>query len=253
MTLLLSNTPAQTRRRYVSDIVDIVGYSNIRAFYAPLPGEGLKTLDAVVPGRVWTHANDPGGRIVPRGNLWSLQFNGTSDYLTTPDADDLSIGNGAFSFFAALNVTDTATVRGIVNKASVNNREWEWRIHSTDAGLAAIYDDTTNTANNFRMSDAAITQGSWVTMGVTKTSASISASNMTLYQAGASIASTAADDQGGTVDVVANLGAAAEIGRLFAGNFFNGAMATVLVLATALTATQHSLLNERVRQAGIVT
>ncbi len=223
-------TPPQ--QRFIGDVGDIVGRKNIRAFYMPTMGEGLVVPDAIVPNRLWTHGNTPTGRIVPLGKAASLAFNGTSDYLTTPDADDLSFGNGtvdsAFSMFY-INTTDNPNVTLIDQSAG--------------AGVGTV-------------GNAVITQGSQISLGVTYTAVTggIGAGNdITVYQNGIAVAVT--PNNAGTYVSLESLASAILIGATQPSaktQFFVGLMSVVLLLQAALTAGQQATLTQRCREMGLV-
>ncbi len=252
-------TPPQ--QRFIGDVGDIVGRKNIRAFYMPTMGEGLVVPDAIVPNRLWTHGNTPTGRIVPLGKAASLAFNGTSDYLTTPDADDLSFGNGtvdsAFSMFFALNVTDTAGVRQIITKddPALSQREYDFYINTTDNPNVTLIDQSAG-AGVGTVGNAVITQGSQISLGVTYTAVTggIGAGNdITVYQNGIAVAVT--PNNAGTYVSLESLASAILIGATQPSaktQFFVGLMSVVLLLQAALTAGQQATLTQRCREMGLV-
>lgn len=255
MTMLLTRgvlTPSP-RARYIRDICDIFGgRANVRAFYLPSPNEGAVVADAVVPGRLWTHGNTPAGRITRKGNGAVLSFNGTSDYITAPDAADLSFGNGAadsaFSIFAVANVTDTAAARDIFTKEDFGGtqEEYTFAVSATDL-LSFTLVDQSAAVRPRRDSDAAITQGSWATFGGSYDGGggATAANGMALYQNGAVIASTATNNA--AYVAMENLTAPAEIGSQNAhtASFFAGSMGPLLLLAIAATLGQFAAAHRR--------
>lgn len=245
MTLLLENTPTQTRRRFIRDAVDIVGYANVRAFYVPQRGEGLKVPDAVVASRLWTHGTDPGGRIVRHGKLWALTFNGTTDYLTTPDAADVSFGNGtvdsAFSILSVVNITDTAGIRTILSKHTTSNREYYFEIFVDDKLYFQVTDESAN-AGSFKNIDAVIPAATWQTLGgsYSGVGGASAANGLTLYRNGAADAQTASSNA--SYVAMENLGAALEIGSqaAHAGGLYQGSLGPIIEVAANLSAAQQA-------------
>lgn len=247
------------RTRYARGVFAIVGQQNVRILWVPSDSEALVHQDLAVATRLWTHATSPRGRIKRVGALWGLDFNGTSDYLSTPDADDLSFGNGTvdspFSVFAAFNVTDTAASRQILSKHETGATEWRWNIASTDQNLLVVTDNSVP-AQAFRQTDAAITQGSWVTLAATYSAATggaTAANDMTMYQNGVSVASTATNS--GTYVAEESLTSAVLLGAIVPSapsSFFSGSMAAVLLVAGALTADQNLQLHNLSRSFGLV-
>lgn len=258
MTLLmLSDTPAQVRRRFVNNVADAVGRSNVRAFYLPSDTEGLTAPDQVVASRVWTHGATPTGRLSKLGKGTALAFNGTSDYISTPDAADLSFGNSSvdspFSVFAAVKVTDTANYRILISKddAAGSAREWAFYIDNADLLTLALFDQSVP-ASPSRASNAAITQGSWTSVGASydATGGATAANGMALYQNGAVLASTATN--AGTYVAMENLGQACLIGASQAtpSSFFQGLLG--MVLLANFSAAQHAQLTQLSRSYGLV-
>ncbi len=246
---------AGARRRFISDLKNVVGGANAKVLYMPSGGEGTTPVDGAVSTRVWTHATALGSRITKLGNGFALSFNGTSDYLSTPDANDLSFGNGAadsvMSIFSVVNVTDTAAARVVIAKeTTAPDTEWVFRVGATDLEVLLISDPSA-AVSAFRASDAAITQGSWTTLATSydATGGATAANGMTHYLAGALVASTATNNAsyvamengaGGTL-------IGAEVSATPA-NFFSGSIALVMVVAANLSASQHFQLNRLARK-----
>lgn len=246
------------RRRFINEVAGIVGLSNVRAFYLPAPNEGLAVPDAVVAGRVWTHGATPTGRLTPRGKATVLSFNGTSDYLSTPDAADLSFGTGAadaaFSVFSVQNITDTAAARQILSKYNTVDTEYRFGPFSTDAQLFAVYDNSVP-ANCFVLSNAALTQGAWSSLGGSYDGRGSGAgTGMAIYENGAVVASTVTNNSGGTYVAMEDKAGVLEIGSHTAHTaaFFSGSIALVLLVAGNLSAAQHAQLHQRCRVEGLV-
>lgn len=254
-SLVLRDTPLQHRRRFINDVAAIVGQGNIRAFYLPSETEGLTVPDAFVAGRVWTHAATPAGRLRKHGKGAALSFNGTSDYLSTPDAADLSFVEPAtMSAFAVFNVTDTAANRSLITKYTTSNGEYIWQVRGTsDAGWFLAVDESAAITVS-RATDAALTQGAWVTGGFSYSGAGGASAmdGVAIYQNGAAVASTPANSA--SYVAMENLAAGLLIGAMTAGaaNFFPGLMAMVLLVAANLSAAQQAALHQRCREYGMV-
>lgn len=249
-SLLLFDTPTQLRRRYVNNVADAVGRSNVRAFYLPSPTEGLTAVDQMVASRVWTHGATPTGRLSKLGNGTALSFNGTSDYITAPDAADLSFGNGSvdtpWSVFAMCNVTDSAAARMILSKYNTANFEYNFQITAADLPQALVQNGA---AFAFRPADAAPAQGVWQSYGSSYNQSpggATAANGITLYVNGAVIASTANNTAAGAYVAMSDLGAALEVGSSTAhtANFFLGSMAMVLLVGALLTTAQYAQLTQ---------
>ncbi len=250
-SLVLMDTALQRQRRLINALGGAVGLSTQRVLWTPGPTEGLTTVDGFVPSRVWTHGNAIASRLARQGNGYSLSFNGTTDYLTAPDATDLSFGNGAtdtpFSIIAVAKVTDTAGFRDLFTKSAAAAQEYALYIDSADQMNLALIDQSVP-AGPFRASNAAISQGSWAVFGATYSAATggaTAANDITLYQNGAVIASTATNV--GTYVAMENLTSAAEIGSqsVHSVNFYQGLLACVMVVQKNLLAADHLLIKQQ--------
>ncbi len=151
---------AGARRRFISDLKSVAGAGTARVLYMPSYGEGTTAVDGAVATRVWTHANTPVGRLSGLGRGVALSFNGTSDFLTCPDAADMSFTTGGMGIFAVVNVTNTAAQRNIIAKFDVTGtiREWSYAVSATDFGETRLYLESTDHPS-FRTTDAAVTMG----------------------------------------------------------------------------------------------
>ncbi len=239
---------AGARRRFISDLKSVAGAGTARVLYMPSYGEGTTAVDGAVATRVWTHANTPVGRLSGLGRGVALSFNGTSDFLTCPDAADMSFTTGGMGIFAVVNVTNTAAQRNIIAKFDVTGtiREWSYAVSATDFGETRLYLESTDHPS-FRTTDAAVTMGGWTTMGTTVANvagAGTAASGFVMYQAGAVVASTATEDAAFTAPEdttsIVWIGAQSATPAMF----FAGSMALVLVAATAFSASQHFQFNQ---------
>ncbi len=245
------------RRRFISDLKSVAGAGTARVLYMPSYGEGTTTVDGAVATRVWTHANTPVGRLSALGKGVALSFNGTSDMMSTPDANDVSFGTGAadtppFSFFAVVKVTDTAAARVIIAKDDNAGaaREWSIFVGATDLDTFQIFDQSA-AVSAARNSDAAVAQGSWATLSGSysvATGGATAANDITLYQNGAVVASTATNNA--AYVAMENLGMTCTIGSSQAtpSAWFAGSIALVLLVGANLSAGQHFQLNQLSRR-----
>ena len=233
------------RRRFIAQLPQVLGTVPIAGFL-PHRDDRLTSIDPW-SGRVWTAEATMEGRLFPQGRGTSLSFNGTSNILTTPDTNDLSFGNGtvdsAFSVLALANITNTAAFRVVVSKwnATGSAREWELFLVDTTDAMQFLIRDESAAVSVARTSDAAVTQGSFRLFGATYSAATGGATagnDMTLYQDGVAIASTATNS--GSYVAMENLGAAGIIGAQNAGAaaFFSGSQPLIVICSGARTAAQ---------------
>lgn len=248
LALRSATMPFRRRAQFIGAVLAIVGGANVRALYMPQAGEGTTVKDAY-SSRVWTHANTPNGRYSRLGNGWALAFNGTSDYLSTPDATDLTFAEPAVvSFFGVANVVDTATNRSMFTKSNTGETEYIWNIGTADQ-LKLFLQDTLGVVTITRTSDPTAPQGSWASYGTSYagTGGASAADGASNYVNGSLVASTSANSAGYTA--MSDKPAAGIIGAQNAGtaNFFSGSMAMVLLVAANLSATQHAQLTQLAR------
>ena len=249
-SLLLMDTDLQARRRFINNALDAAGRSNVRALWTPGPTEGLTVADGAVASRVWTHATTPTGRLSRLGRGYALAFNGTTDFLTCPDATDLSFGDGAtdtpFSVFALANVTDTAAARAFLAK----NGEWAFSINAADK-LQLQLVDLSVPAVPSRLQDTATTrQGTWATYSGTyskATGGATAGNDCTLYENGVLVPSTATNDP--AYVAMENGTAVGTLGALNAGAsaWVVGSLALILLVAANAPAAVHAQLTQAVR------
>ena len=233
------------RQRFILDVAQVVVVNNIRAFNLTQVGEGAVVLDAVA-NRSHTHINTPNGRISPLGRGASLAFNGTTDYLSTPDTADLTfIETATMSGFAVMNVVDTAANRDIFSKSTTSNTEYIWSsANGTDFPTFFAQDDSVAITVQ-RNANATLTHAVWCTQGFSYdgTGGATAMNGVTLFLNGAVNASTATNS--GSYVAMEDKAAAFLIGAQNAGatNFMNGSMAMQLLVAANLSAAQHAALN----------
>lgn len=247
-SLLFLDSPAQTRRRFIGNILDVVGQSNTRVLYTPDYAEGLTVVDGAVQTRVWTHGATPTGRLSALGKGYALAFNGSSDYLSTPDAADLSFGDGsvdtAMGMFAVINVTDTANGRNLITKwvAGSTAREWAWQLSTTDVIRFTVRDESAG-VSPVRDTDAATTQGSWAMPGLTYSGVGggTAMAGVTHYLNGAEVASTASEQA--AYVAMENTNSVVEIGAINAHTaaFLEGKLALIVVWLGGTAAQQAGL------------
>ncbi len=237
-------TPTEVREQFLGNMLAILG--DTRLLWTPKGSDTTTSLDESLTGRTMTYDATIASRLSALGLGYAVTFNGTSQYASTPDTANLSFGNSTvdqpFSIVALVNVTDTAAARDIITKfAGATSGEYAFRVAAGDTLVLAVYDDSTD-VQPVRTSNAVITQGSWVLFGATYSAATggaTAANDMTLYQNGVVIASTATNNASyvameDTTNVV-------EIGAALAhtANFFNGSMALVAVCQNNLDASDH--------------
>jgi hypothetical protein len=199
-SLILQDTPLQHRRRFVGGVIDVVGRSNIRAFYVPSPTEGAVALDEVIAGRTWTHANTPSGRITRQGNGFVVAYNGSSDLMTVPDANDLSFGDGTndspFSVVSMMRTPSIATGGSLLIKFATQ-LEWGFQIVTSKPRL--FMRDESVPVSTSRLADAALLDNRWYVLGASYSDVTGSATagdDMLHYVDGQVVASTATNNAG---------------------------------------------------------
>jgi len=228
----------------------------VRVLRIPSP-EDTTTNRFKPDGRVWTDSATIQGRITYQGNGILVEYNGTDQYASTPDEGTIPQGNGtidpALSLVCLANVTDTANNRVLMSKYSDTgpNREWLWRIDTTDKQSFLAYDESAS-AFQIRTADAATTHGVPRLFGMTYSGVggANAANGMTLYENGALVASTATPNA--SYVAMEDSAAALAIGVLSipggGAQFGQGSFGFVAVYAAALTAVQHKQVNDIKRE-----
>ena len=237
---VLMDTALQQRRRLLANLTGAVGSSNARVLWTPTATEGLTVTDAAVNSRVWTHATAPGPRLRALGKGFALSWNGTTDFMTAPDAADLSFGDGAvdvpFSVFVLANITDTAAVRALFAKQN----EYAYSIDNNDKAQMQLVDSSAAAVPSRLQDSATARQGTWALYSMTyskATGGATAANDITLYENGAVVASTATNAAGYVA--MENLTNVPTIGALAGGTsgWASGVLAMVYVVqANALIA-----------------
>lgn len=191
-----------------------------------------------------------GANVTAQGNGILVSFDGVDQYVSTGDTADLSVGNGTadgpLSIAALVNVTDTAANRVITAKGAFSSGtafEYALLVNTADALRFDIY-DVSSGGEPRRISDAAITRGSLALLGATYSAATggaTAADDMTLYQNGAVIASTATNAAAYVAmeNGNAGVGVGQDVGPE-ANLYFAGSIGFAAIYAAALTAAQHA-------------
>ncbi len=241
----------QLRDRFVANLLAITG--DTRLLWTPKPTDTTTSTDESLNGRTLTADATMASQLTALGNGYARTFNGSTNYLTTPDQANLSFGDGttdsSFSVVALANVTNTANSRACLTKYTGTDREWFFQITAADLLQLGIIDESVPVGAN-RDSNGAITMGSWrlfgATYDVTVGSGATAANGIALYQDGLAIASTATNN--GTYVAMEGKAAAVEVGSVstHTDSFFEGGMALIVLCLGALTASQHWALKKAV-------
>lgn len=163
------------------------------------PGAGTMTdvsgqgHDGIYQGSMTT------GDRVKKGMGWSIDFDGTDDYINLGDHNDLSFGNStndeAVTFFSVLEVVNTATFQQVFAKKDSTGgstlREYIVDIGSDEKIRIVQYDESASVSCN-RVTDAVITIG-YHTLCITSPGdgGATAMNNVKIYIDGSLVASTA--------------------------------------------------------------
>ena len=180
-----------------------------------------------------------GGGVVPFVNEYSMQFDGSTDYLNVTDADNLSFGNGVtdspFSISAWVKMTDATRFR-IVNKYD-SNLEYLFSTGGTDRIAFNCYDNSTS-ARIGRQYSTALTsfEGQWIHLVATYNGSS-SSSGLKIYLNGSRVDDT--DSNSGTYTAMENTTAPLEIGKNLT-TYASGLIDETAIFNTELSASDVS-------------
>jgi hypothetical protein len=176
-----------------------------KLLYIPLTETGVAAgtaVDLSSLGHTLTYTGTATTRMGYQGFMKAYAFNGTSDYLTTPDAADLSFGNGiadvAWFAWAVINVTDTAAVKTIIFKANntSNLDEYKMTLSATETIIVTQYDESASKTCTLT-SNAGLAAGIHFVVYTNSGLGGATAMNTgLLYDNGRVIASTAGNDAG---------------------------------------------------------
>lgn len=199
-------------------------------------------------GRVITASGIPspsgGGGVF--ANTYSIDLDGTDDYMSVADADDLSFGNGStdspFTLALWLNSDTAGTVRLIAKGFGVP-QEYSFSVGSAGTPGLTLYDENVNSRIQI-VSQTALTQGVWQHWAVTY-DGSGSHSNSKIYLNGVAVSTTTSSS--GTYVAMHNTSTPVNVGRhniTVSGTtydtFANGKMDEVAIFNSALSASDIS-------------
>lgn len=150
-------------------------------------------------------------------------------------------GGLGFSVVVLAKMTNTADPRNFISKwnnGGADRREWSFYVDGTELLTLQLYDETAD-KTPYRVSNAAITLGSWVVFGATYDGGggATAATGITLYQNGLVIASTATND--GAYVSMQNTASTVVLMSRAAGEWFRGSQSVVIVTAKEMTADEH--------------
>lgn len=231
------------RSQFIANLLAITG--DTRLLWLPAGSDGLTSIDQSLTGRTLTHNVTVQDRLERLGLGYQVSFDGVSEFVTTPDAANLSFDgttDQAFSIIVLANVINSAAERVLVSKSpSAANSEYYMAIDANDK-LVLLVRDPSQSAQCFRTSTPAINQGQFALFGASYDGSGDNAGNgMTLYQNGALMTSTATNNQGGTYVDMENGTSPVEVGSRTAGaaSRLAGAVALVVICQKNLSASEH--------------
>lgn len=238
--------PRLKRTQFLNAVRSIAGVKPVACWLPSFTDTG-SSIDPI-SGRVWTADAAQNGQVQPKGYGYARTFNGTSNWFTTPDTTDLSfVEPVAMSIFAVANVTDTANNRYFISKGNTvaTDLEYVFVVQTTDVFVLS-FNDNSAAVQCQEASNAAITQGSWITTGASYSGVggATAANGIVLYQNGAAVAETATNNAAYVAmeDHTALVMIGARNTAVPTG-FFQGSMAFLIAVAANLTAAQQTQLH----------
>ena len=187
----------------------------------------------------------PSRRIITSGgdvyrDEYSLEFDGTNDYISVADSADLSFGDGsndsAFSISAWIKMDD-ATDFTIAHKGEFGNDiEWRFSTYNDDDIKFICGDDSAGTVYIGRTYDTAITsyEGTWIHLAGTYDGSSAS-SGFKIYLNGIQVDDT--NYGSGSYTAMENQGEPVQIGR-YDSTYSDGKISEVSIWNTELSSNQ---------------
>ncbi len=233
-------------------IADLQAVGQIRALWIPNATDTTMTTSTGPDPRVWTYDATIAARLSALGPLGGqlVTFNGTSQYATTPDTNDLSFGNGTvdspFSIVALANVTAMATNAAIFSKdtAASPNREYQLQVIGTTNDLQMVLDSQgASTHQALRTTNAGVATGGlhlFVATYSAATGGATAGNDIVLTQDARVIPSTATNDA--SYVAMSNGAGTGNLGMRGAtpGNFFGGSMGFMTIYGNALSLVQQA-------------
>lgn len=203
-------------------------------------------------GRTWTYSGGLATDKIFKGQTYVYSFNGTDSYLSTPDTDDMSFGDGsndsAFSVGGWIEVVNTAGNQRIIGKitGSAVSGEWALSLGSTEV-LNLLTWDTSESIATLRATDSALSVGWHFVVAVyNSTGGATNHNNTIIYVDGVAVASTPTNNAGYVA--MQNMNVLPNIGRDTAGSgYFAGDMGRLFVTAEALSAATIWKMYEKTR------
>ena len=152
---------------------------------------------------------------------YSIDFDGTNDYLAIADHDDFSFGDGSttdspFSISAWIYMDEATKFRLVAKTADSDNREWLFTTTAGDDLGMIMYDLVPDAGYSnrylYKYSNASLVAGQWYHVAMTY-SGNSSSSGINLYVDGSAVATTTADlSVGGAYASMHNHAAGVSIG-----------------------------------------
>lgn len=229
-----------SRGRFIADLPTALGVT-------PIAGIVLKPTDTtttVCPwsGRTWTADTTMALKKQGFGTVRTMVA-GSSNYFETPDANDLSFGNGAadspFTIIHYGKPSSTAGNHGLLSKSDLSTLQ-EWRLHIAGTGVITLaLTDQSAAAQPLRVSDAGAPVDSWHSYACTYSAATggaTAANDVTLLVDGVAVASTPTNNA--SYVALENLTNPANAGAsgVHSAQFYDGSYGCVLLCAGALSA-----------------
>lgn len=196
---LLNN---QTVQKMIFDVLGLM--TDPRCLYAQWEDPSAGTLyDSSGQGHNGTYqgAMTSGDRVM-KAMGWSLDPDGSDDYVSLGDSDDFSFGDGsndeAVTWFGVIEVVDGADTRMLFSKrddtAGSEAREWDITLSATEILRLYQWDESVNVSCN-RTTDAALSTG-WHSFVITSPGdgGATAMNNVVFYVDGVLVASTATNN-----------------------------------------------------------
>lgn len=194
--ILLNN---QMVSKAIFDVLDLM--TDPRCLYMQMEDPSVGTLyDASGQGHNGTYQGSmASGDRIKKGMGWSLDFDGTDDYVNLGDHNDFSFGDGSndemVTWFGMVEVTDSVLDRELISRwnniSESEAREYLIRFNSDEKIYCFFYDESAN-VNCSRISDSGVGVGfhSFV-ITYDGTGGATAADGIKIYIDGSIIASTA--------------------------------------------------------------
>ena len=141
----------QKRREFIAGLLSLS--LDTRQLMVPLLTDTVSSTSVDDNGRTITWDATIASRFITQGSGSFISFDGATNYGTSPDAANMSFGDGTlgepFSIYQWLSLTADANVKAILARhdltTGVTNLEWSFHLDASEKLVGQVFDDSEGT------------------------------------------------------------------------------------------------------------